>query len=93
MVNDYFRSIFVDIDFESDNIDVDAILKLMNTAIYNYFGDNHGTARNHVNNELVLKYKEYSVHSLKKASKRLEFVAAPVTKIRNISCLSRSKLT
>ena len=41
---------------------------------------------------LVLKYKGYSAHSLKKALKHLKSVAAPLSEVRYVSRLLRSKL-
>ena len=93
MANDFFKSTFVNIDFDLDNIDVDAILRLLNNSIYNYFTENNGTVRTNVDKELIIKYREYSPHSLKKALKCLKFVAAPPTEIQYVTRLLRSKLS
>ena len=74
MANDFFQSIFVNIDFDSDIIDVNEVVKLMNDSIYNYLKENYGTVKAHVSKELILKYNGYSVHSLRKALKRLKKV-------------------
>jgi len=80
-------SIFVRIDIDSDNIDVNAVVKLMNDSIYNYLKENYGTVKTHICKELVLKYKNYSVHSLRKTLKRLRIIAAPLMEIRYVSRL------
>ena len=41
MANDFFKSIFVNIDFDSDIIDVNAVVELMKNSIYNYFNENY----------------------------------------------------
>ena len=92
MANDFFKSFFINIDFDSDIIDANAVVKLINDSIYNYLKENYGTVKTHVSKELVLKYNEYSVHSLKKALKRLKIIAAPLKEIRYIARLLRSKL-
>ena len=81
MANDFFKSSFVNIDFDSDVIDVNAVVELMKDSIYNYFKENYGTVKTHVSKQLVLKYSEYSVNSLKKALKRLKIIAAPLMEI------------
>ena len=81
IANDFFKSIFVNIDLDSDIIDVNTVVKLMNDSIYNYFKENYGTVKTHVCKELILKYKEYSVHSLKKALKRLKIISVPLMEI------------
>jgi len=65
----------------------------MNNSIYNYFKENYGTVKSHIDKELVQKYREYSTHSLKEALKRLKRAAAPLTEIRYVSKLLRSKLS
>ena len=81
ITNDFFKSIFLNIDFDPDIIDVNAVVKVMKDSICNYFKENYGTVKTHVCKELVLKYKEYSVHSLKKALKLLKMIAAPLMEI------------
>ena len=92
IANDFFKSIFVNIDLDSFIIDANAVAKLMNDSIYNCFKENYGTFKTHVCKELVLKYKGYSVHKLKKAFKRLKTISAPLMEIRYIMRLLRSKL-
>ena len=92
MANDFFKSIFVNIDFDSEIIDVNAVVKLMNDSIYNYFNEKYRKVKTHVSKELVLKYSEYSVGSLKKALKRLKITAAPLMEVRYVARLLRSKL-
>ena len=92
MANDFFKSIFVNIDFDSDIIDVNAVVKLMNESIYNYVTENYVTVKTHVSKELGLQYSKCSVHSLKKALKQLNLIAAPLMEIRYVACLLRSKL-
>ena len=60
IANDFFKSTFVNIDFNLDNTDIGAILRLLNNSIYNYFNENYGTVRANVDKELVIKYREYS---------------------------------
>ena len=67
LANDYLKSVFIDLDFNSDSIDlIDESVRLINNTIYNYFRDHYGTVRSHVEKELVQKYNTYSVHKLKR---------------------------
>ena len=73
LVNNYFKSVFIDLDFKSDGIDlIDQSVLLINNTIYNYFRDHCGTVRSHVEKELVQKYNNYSVQKLKKTLKQLK---------------------
>ena len=85
LANNYFKSIFADWDFKSYSLDLDAFIQFMNESIYNYFKATYGTVGNYTDKELVIKYKEYSTNSLKKALKRLKMLTAPTSEIR---CLS-----
>ena len=64
----------------------------MSNAIYNYFKEIYGTVKCQNDKALVLKYKEYSAHSLKKVLKHLKSVAAPLNEVRYVSRLLQSKL-
>ena len=55
VANGFFKSTFVNIDFYLDNTDVDAILRLLNNSIYNYFRENYGTVKANVDRELVIE--------------------------------------
>ena len=77
---------------DSDNADANSVIQLINDALYNYFTENYRTVKCQVDKALVLKYKEYSANSLKKALKRLKSVAAPLNKASYVSRLLRAKL-
>ena len=64
-----------------------SVIHLINDALYNYFKENYGAVKCQVDKALVLKYKEYSAHSLKKALKCLKSVAAPLNEVRYVSRL------
>ena len=85
LANNYFKSIFADWDFNSYSFDLNTFIQFMNDSIHNYFKAAYGTGDNYADKELVIKYKEYSTNSLKKALKRL--------KIRYVSRLLRTKLS
>ena len=93
LANDYFKSVFIDLDFPSDSIDsIDESVRLINITIYSYFKDHYGIVKNHIEKEIVQKYNTYSVHSLKKALKHLKSNAAPLAEMQYVSRLLRSKL-
>ena len=85
LANNYFKSIFADWDFTSYSFDLNAFIQFMNDSIYNYFKAAYGTVDNYTDKELVIKYKEYSTNSLKKALKRLKMLTAPTSEIRYVS--------
>ena len=93
LTNDYFKSVFIDVDFSSDSIDsINGYVNLINKTIYRYFKDNYGTVKSDVEQVLVPKNNTYSVHSLKKALKRLKLSDASLEEIQYVSRLLRSKL-
>ena len=62
LANDYFKSVFTDLHFHSDDIDsIDDYDSLINNTIYSYFRDHYRTVRSHVEQELVQKYITYSL--------------------------------
>jgi len=85
LANNYFKSILAYWGFNSYSLDLDAFINFMNDSIYNYFKATYGTVDNYTDKELVIKYKEFSTNSLKKALKRLKMLTAPISEIR---CLS-----
>ena len=93
LANSYFKSIFADWDSNSYSLDLDAFIQFMNDSIYNYFKAIYGTVDNYTDKELVIKYKEFSTNSLKKALKRLKMLTAPTSEIRYVSRLLRTKLS
>ena len=93
MVNGFFKHALADIDNDSSNANINAAIRVMNNSIYNYFKENYGTVKSQTDKEHVQKYKEYSTHSLKKTLKRLKCVAAPLTEVRYVSKLLRSRLS
>ena len=86
-VNSFFKQAFEDIDFDSDNADANSVIHLINETLDSYFKENYGTVKCQVDKALVLKYKEYSAHSLKKALKCLKSAAAPLSEVRYVSRL------
>ena len=93
LANDYFKSVFNDLHFNSDDIgSIYDCVSLINNTIYSYFKDHYGTVRSHVEQELVQKYNTYSVNALKKALKQLKLGDAPLAEIQYVSRLLRSKL-
>jgi len=78
LANNYFKSVFTDLHFNSDDIgSIDDHVSLINNTIYSYFKDHYGMVRSHVEQELVQKYNTYSVNALKKALKQLKLDDAP----------------
>ena len=72
LAKDYFQYVFIDLHFNSDDIDsIDDYVSLINNTIYSYFKDHYGTVRNHVEQELVQENKTCSVNALKKALKQV----------------------
>ena len=65
----------------------------MNDSISNYFKATYGTVDNYKDKELLIKYKEYSTNSLKKALKRFKMLTTPTSEIRYVSRLLRNKLS
>ena len=92
LTNDFFKTIFADIDFESYSIDFNDTIRYINETIYNYFKQNYGTVSTFVDQELVAKYKNHSVQSLKKALMQLKNNSAPLAEIQHVSHLLRSTL-
>ena len=93
LANDYFKSVFIDVDFSSDIIDsIKGYVNLINNTIYRYFKDNYGTVKSDVEQVLLQKYSTYSVNSLKKAVKRVKLSDASLEEIQYVSRLLRSKL-
>ena len=68
----------------------------MNRIVYDYFHDNHGTAKKgfEKENELQVKYNDYSKSELKKELKRLKHnnTDTDVVTIRFVAKLLRSKV-
>ena len=95
LANNYFKLIFADWDFNSYSLDLDAFIQFLNDSIYNYFKATYGTVDTDkdTDKELVIKYKEYSTNSLKKALKRLKMLTSPTSEIRYVSRLLRTKLS
>ena len=63
LANDFFKTVFADIDFESYSIDFNDTITYINETIYDYFKQNYGTVSTFVDQELVAKYKNHSVLS------------------------------
>ena len=92
LANDFFTHAVEETDCDLDNADVNSIICLMTNTKYNSFTENYGTVKYQVDQDLVTKYRECSVHSLKKALKRLKSITAPLNEIRYVSRQLRSKL-
>ena len=59
IVNNFLKSIVVNVDLGFDIIDLNAVVKLVNDSIYNYVKETYGTVKTHICKELVLQYKEH----------------------------------
>ena len=89
--NDYFKCALQ----LSDPItlqDVNSKIKLLNNTIYNYFEDNFGHAENLPDNDMVAKYKEYTVKELKKALQNLKSIKGDLSEIKYVSRSLHNKL-
>ena len=89
--NEYFKSA-LQIDNPITMQDVNSKIKFLNNMIYNYFVDNFGHIESIPDNNMVAKYKEYTVKELKKTLRNLKSNNGDLGEIRYVSRALRDKL-
>ena len=92
LANLFFKSELSTSDINGDNLN--ETIASMNSTIYNYLAENYGTVEmdNKKDNDLVEKYGELSVNSLKKDLKKLKRTNSDLRTIKFVSKRIRSKL-
>ena len=85
MASDYFKyTLHTDHPIASQ--DINSKIKLLNDAVYNYFSDNNGCCETVPDQNLVTKYKDYTVKELKKALQQLKSNKCDLSDSNNANC-------
>ena len=90
--NDSEWSMVNDPDKQSYLQDINSKIKLLNDAVYKYVADNNGYCESVPDQNLITKYKEYTVKELKKALQHLKSNKGNLSKIKYVSRGLRVKL-
>ena len=72
---------------------IQKLARLLNDVIYNYFSDNFGQTKTIPHNDMVAKYKEYTVKELKRALQDLKHNNGELSEIRYCVTSSEIKTT
>ena len=89
--NDYFK-FALQTDHPIASQDINSKIKLLNDAVYNYFADNYGYCETVPDQNLITKYKDYTVKELKKALQQLKSNKCDLSEIKYLSRTLRDKL-
>ena len=89
--NDYFK-FALQTDHPIASQDINSKIKLLNDAVYNYFADNYGYCETVPDQNLITKYKDYTVKELKKALQQLKSNKCDLSEIKYVSRTLRDKL-
>ena len=54
LVKDFFKEASIDVDFDSDSVDANSVVHVLNNSLYNYFKEHYGTVKCQIDKALVL---------------------------------------